>query len=200
MIEILTNPNTAFLLMTLGLYGLIYEFANPGAFVPGITGAICLLLGAFALNHMPVNYFGLLLMILGIASMTGEAFFRSFGILGLIGAVSFAAGGIIFIDNTAPGQSVSPWLIGSLTLVNAGLLSIGLKMILRTRKRDVTTGAEALRHATGEVMQWSNSKGEVMAEGSVWKARSADGLILKKGDRVKVLDIDGLCLIVQPIH
>ncbi len=199
MIEILTNPNIAFVLMTLGLYGLIYEFASPGGFVPGITGAICLLLGAFAINHLPVNYFGLLLMILGIASMTTEAFFRSFGILGIIGAISFATGGMMFIDNTAPAQNVSPWLIGGMTLISAGLLSVGLKVILRTRNRAVTTGTEALRHATGEVVHWSDTTGEIMAEGSVWKAKSTAGLILKKGDKVKVLDIDGLCLIIQPL-
>jgi membrane-bound serine protease (ClpP class) len=87
-----------------------------------------------------------------------------------------------------------------MTLISVAVLSVGLKVILRTRKRAVSTGAEALRNATGEVVSWSETKGEVHAAGSVWKARSASGQVFKKGDKVKVHDIDGLCLIVEPVH
>lgn len=198
MMEIIATPNVAFLLMALGLYGLIYELVSPGAFLPGITGAICLLLGMFAISHLPVNYLGLLLMILGIGSMTAEAFFRARGTLGLTGAICFAAGGVFFMNSAVPGQAVSPWLIASLTVMSVGLLSVGLKLILRTRKKSVSTGAEALRHGAGDVVRWAGAEGEVTAEGFVWKARSTTELILKKGDKVKIVDIDGLCLIVQP--
>ena len=213
MIEIFINPNAIFLLMTLGLYGLIYEFASPGAFLPGITGAICLLLAALTLNQIPVNYFGILLMILGIGCMTAEAFFRSYWILGIVGAIGFAIGGKTFIDVDLLGavgegnfdyrlleQGVSLWLIGGMTLISIGILSVGLKVLLRTRKKQVSTGMEGLQHSTGEIIKWSGAKGEVMIVGTVWKARSSVEHILKKGDRVKVIEIDGLCLIVQPLN
>ena len=213
MIEVFINPNAIFLLMTLGLYGLIYEFASPGAFLPGITGAICLLLAALTLNQIPVNYFGILLMILGIGCMTTDAFFRSYGILGIAGAVGFAIGGKTFIDvdlleTIEKGninvdlleQGVSLWLIGGMTLISFGVLSVGLKALLRTRKKQVSTGTEGLQHSIGEIIQWSGTEGEVLVVGTVWKARSSAELILKKGDKVKVVEIDGLCLIVQPLN
>ena len=200
MMEILTDSNTVFLLMTLGLYGLIYELVSPGAFLPGITGAICLMLWMFALNGMPVNYFGILLMILGIGGMTAEAFFKAFGLLAIAGAASFVVGSKIFINISPAFQGVSPWLIGSMTLISLALLSVGLKFILRTRKRAVSTGVEALRGSTGAIISWSRTKGEVLAAGSVWKARSTADYTFKKEDKVKILDIDGLCLIVEPLQ
>jgi membrane-bound serine protease (ClpP class) len=192
---ILTDPNIIFLLMTFGLYGLIYEFVSPGAFLPGITGAILLLMAIFFISRIPVDYFGLLLMILGIGGMTAEAFVNAKWVLGVAGAVAFAAGGILFADS-----GVNPWLVGSMSLVSFGTLSVGLKAILKTRKRSVSTGAEALLHSTAEIIQWSQSKGEVMVAGTVWKARSSQDYILKKGDKVKVAGVEGLCLIIQPVH
>lgn len=191
----LMTPNVIFLLMTLGLYGLIYELVSPGAFVPGITGAIFLLLAIFAINHVPVNYFGLLLMIVGIGGMTAESFLPARGALGVVGAIGFATGSILFID-----KGVSPWLVASMTLVSFGVLSIGLKVILKTRKRAVSTGTEGLLNSTAEVVHWSHAKGEVMAAGTAWKARGSENYVLKKGDKVRVVEIDGLCLVVQPVH
>lgn len=185
--------------MSIGLYGLIYECVMPGGLLPGITGAICLLLWMFAINGMPVNYFGILLMILGIGCMTAEAFFNSRGAFALAGAIGFAAGSKIFINISPMVHGVSPWLIGSMTLVSLGVLSVGLKAVLRTRKHAVSTGVEALRGATGEVVSWDRMKGEVQAAGSTWKARSTVDYILKKGDKVKINDIDGLCLIIEPL-
>jgi len=200
MIQLLTDSDVIFLLMSIGLYGLIYECVMPGGFLPGITGAICLLLWMFAMNGMPVNYFGVLLMILGIGSMTAEGFFNSRGALALAGAVSFVIGSRIFINVNPVIHGVSPWLIGSMTLISLGTLSVGLKFVLRTRKRAVSTGAEALRGSAGEVVSWDHTQGEVHAAGSVWKARSNTDYSLKKGDKVKVSDIDGLCLIIKPLN
>jgi membrane-bound serine protease (ClpP class) len=200
MIQILSNSDVIFLLMSVGLYGLIYECVLPGGLLPGITGAICLLLWMFAQNGMPVNYFGVLLMIVGIGCMTVEAFLNARYAFALIGAISFAAGSKIFINVSPATHGVSPWLIGSMTLISLGVLSVGLKYVLRTRKRSVSTGAEALRNATGEIVNWDGMKGEVQAAGSVWKARSTANHVLKKGDKVKVHEIDGLCLIVEPVH
>jgi membrane-bound serine protease (ClpP class) len=200
MMAILTDSDALFLLMSVGLYGLIYECVMPGGFLPGITGAICLLLWMFALNGMPVNYFGILLMILGIGCMTAEAFFNSRYAFAFAGAVSFATGSKIFINASPTVHGVSPWLIGSMTLISLGVLSVGLKFVLRTRKRAVSTGAEALRNATGEIISWDHTKGEVHAAGSTWTARSATDYTLQKGDKVIIRDIDGLCLIIEPFH
>jgi membrane-bound serine protease (ClpP class) len=200
LLGIITNPNITFLLMTIGFYGIIYEFANPGVFFPGIMGGISLLLGLYALNVLPVNYAGLLLILLGIGCMTAEAFVPSFGALGIGGAAAFALGGMILIDSGVPGFGVSPWLIGSLTLTSLAILSVALTIVVRAQKRPVSTGAEGLRGATGEIVHWSRSEGEVMAAGSIWKARSSLEYILKKGDKVKVMDIEGLCLVIQPVH
>ena len=200
MMEFLIDPNIIFFLMTLGLYGLIYEFASPGAFIPGITGAICILLAALALNQIHVNYFGVMLMILGIGCMTTDAFFRFYYILGIVGAISFAIGGKIFIDGDQTGQGVSLWLIGGMTLISLGVLSVGLKKLLSTRKNLISTGVEGMQHSTGEIIQWSGTKGEVRVAGTAWKAKSSTEYILKKGDEIKVVDVDGLCIIVQPLN
>ena len=200
MMEFLIDPNIIFFLMTLGLYGLIYEFASPGAFIPGITGAICILLAALALNQIHVNYFGVMLMILGIGCMTTDAFFRFYYILGIVVAIRFAIGGKIFIDGDETGQGVSLWLIGGMTLISLGVLSIGLKKLLSTRKNLISTGVEGMQHSTGEIIQWSGTKGEVRVAGTAWKAKSSTEYILKKGDEIKVVDVDGLCIIVQPLN
>ncbi|MBU6475145.1 MAG: hypothetical protein KGL10_01920 [Alphaproteobacteria bacterium] len=198
MTALLSNSDVIFILMSVGFYGLIYEAAMPGGILPGITGAICLMLWIFALNGMPVNYAGVLLMVLGIGGMTAEAFFKSRGFLAFAGALCFAAGGKIFIPAGAPAHPVSLWLVGGMTLVSLVVLSLGLKTALRTRKRAVSTGAEGLRGTAGEVVSWSGAKGEVRAAGSVWKARSETAYALEKGVRVKIRDIDGLCLIIEP--
>ncbi len=200
MTALLSNTDVVFLLMTVGFYGVIYEAAVPGGLLPGITGTICLLFWIFAISGMPVNYAGILLMVLGIGGMTAEAFFKSRGALALFGASLFAVGGKIFITPGADAHPVSVWLIGSTTLVSLVVLSLGLKMALRTRKRAVSTGAEALRGATGEIVGWNGAKGEVQAAGSVWKASAAAGYAPQKGEKVKIRDIDGLCLIVEPLN
>lgn len=197
MIDFLADSNVIFLLMTFGLYGLIYEVASPGAMLPGITGAICLLLWMFAMRDVPVSYPALFLMVVGIGGLTAEGFFKAYGLLGLAGALAFAWGSHTFIMPGGTYTPVSLPLIAAVTLVSIGILSVGLKFLLRTRKRRISTGAEALRHSIGDVVAWSGSTGEVRAAGSVWKARSKEALPLKAGDRVKVSDIDGLCLIIE---
>ena len=198
--QIMTNPNITFLLMTIGAYGIILEFSHPGAYFPGIMGGICLLLAAYGLNVLPIDHTGLLLMLLGIACMTAEAFVPSFGVLGIGGGVAFALGGTLLIKSDATIPHVSLWLIGTMTAISLGFLSVALTLVLRARKRPVSTGAEALRHATGDIIQWSRSSGEALVEGSIWKVKSSTDYILKKGDKVKVVDIEGLCLIIQPVH
>jgi membrane-bound serine protease (ClpP class) len=198
LLSIITNPNITFLLTSIGAYGIILEFSHPGAFFPGILGAICLLLGLYAMNVLPINYAGLGLIVLGIGCMTAEAFMPTFGVLGIGGAAAFAIGASILINSDIPGFGISPWLIAGMTLCSLGLLSVALTFVLRSRKRPVTTGTEAMTGASGEVVDWHQTDGEVRIVGTIWKAKSSTAYILKKGDRIKVLKVDGLCLIIEP--
>ncbi|MDD9900937.1 MAG: nodulation protein NfeD [Alphaproteobacteria bacterium] len=197
-LEIISHPNVAFLLMSIGGYGLIYEMANPGAFFPGVIGAISLLLALYAMNVLPVNYTGVLLIFLGIALMTGEAFVPSFGVLGIGGAIAFAGGAIMLIDSSTPGFGVDPWLIALLTALSIGMLSFLLSMLVKSHNKTPETGQEELLSAIGEVVTWLDGKGDVRVTGEVWQARTEDALIIKAGDKVKVVKIEGLCLIVEP--
>lgn len=194
LMPLLSDPNVIYMLMVLGCYGLIYELVSPGIMVPGITGAILLLLGFFALSDFQVHLPGVLFMLVGFGLMTAEAFVPMRGLLGLLGAVGFAGGSVLFLNDT-----VSYGLIAGVTLVSAILLPMGLKALLRTRRAAVSTGAEALKSSTCEIVNWSGMKGEVMAEGSVWQARSLQEHSFKKGEKAKVVEIDGLCVIIEPL-
>lgn len=194
---IITTPDVTFLLMTLGTYGLIAEFAHPGALFPGILGGICLMLGLYALNILPVNYAGLALVLLGLGCMTAEAFTAGIGVLGIGGVAAFALGAIFLFD-PASGLSVSPWIIAGTSAVSFGLLSFLLAFALKDRNRPVSTGAEALIGAMGEVVEWHQTEGTALVAGTIWKTKSSAAYILKKGDKVSVTAIDGLTLIIEP--
>ncbi len=198
LLSIITNPNITFLLMGIGFWGIILEFSHPGAFFPGIMGAICLLLGLYAINVLPINYAGLGLIVLGLGCMTAEAFMPTIGVLGIGGAASFAIGSSILINSDVPGFGISPWLIAGMTLCSLGLLSVALAYALKARRRPVTTGVESMTGSIGEVIDWSQTDGTVLVVGTIWKAKSSAAYILKKGDKIKVLSVEGLCLIIQP--
>ena len=137
LLAVLTDPSVALILMMIGIYGLIFELANPGMALPGVLGGICLLLGLYALQMLPVNYAGLALIALGLAFMVGEAFVASFGVLGIGGIVSFVVGALILIDTEVPGYGIPPGLVVALALLSAALIVGLLGMALRTRRQAV---------------------------------------------------------------
>jgi membrane-bound serine protease (ClpP class) len=196
LLSVITNPNIAYILMLIGLYGLLFEFYSPGMIVPGVTGAVCLLLALYALHLLPVNYAGLALIFLGAGLMLTEAFVPSFGALGIGGAAAFVIGSVLLLEVDAPGFRISPILIGSVAAVSSGLFLFVMMMMLRARKRAVVTGAEELIHARAEVIDWSGLHGHVRTHGEIWNAR-ADRSI-KPGRAVKVSAVDGLTLVVRP--
>lgn len=202
LLEIITHPNVAFLLMTLGFYGLVYEFANPGTLFPGIFGAIFLLLGLFAMNILPINYAGLALIFIGLALMAGEALTPSFGMLGIGGAVAFVAGAVMLFETEMPGDGfvygIDPAVIGVVTLTSLGVLSVLLHLVIKSQKAGVTTGVEELQNAVGEVISWSQGKGDVRITGEIWQAVADTDFILQKGDAVRVVAVNGLKLTVAP--
>jgi membrane-bound serine protease (ClpP class) len=192
----ITDPNVAYFLLLIGIYGLIFEGYNPGAIVPGVVGAICLLLALFSFQLLPVNYAGLGLMLLGVILLVSEAFVPSFGMLGIGGIVAFVFGSILLLDTDIPGFSISRTLIGGVGLT-AGAALLGMMiMLLRMRQRPVVSGRESMIGATAEVLEDFETQGPVFVHGERWNARSAEPL--KRGDRVRITAIDGLELHVAP--
>jgi membrane-bound serine protease (ClpP class) len=195
----IANPDAAFVLLLVGIYALLLEFAHPGATIPAIVGLVCLTLAALALSALPVQYGALALLVAGIALMSAEAFTPGFGVLGLLGFAAFVAGGYFLFDAPA-GQlemRVSmPLLIGS-AVASAGLIFFVLGAALRARARPAATGSEQLLAEHGTVIDWSGEHGNIRIRGEVWAARAAGPFA--PGDAVRVKDRDGLVLVVEPV-
>jgi len=199
-LDAIANPSLALLLMTLGVYGLVFEFMNPGYVAPGVIGAICLLLGLYALQMLPVNYAGLALIALGLLFMGAEAFLPSFGILGLGGIVAFVAGALMLIDTELPGYGVPPVLIGALAVTSALLLTGTARLALATRRRPVTSGAAGMIGAVVKVENVAPGDahaGWVRVEGELWQAVSTGPLT--PAHSVRVVGRKGLTLDVVPL-
>lgn len=195
LLAIITNPNIAYLLLMVGVYGLIFEFMSPGAVGPGVVGAVCLVVGLFALNMLPVNYAGAALLLLGIGLLTAEALVPGVGVFGLGGVVALAIGSILLFRD-APGFRLSPWVIFLTIALSVGFFLIALRAAVRAARRKVVTGAASLIGAAGKVKSWSAGRGFVHAQGESWQARSEAALI--PGQAVRVTGRDGLTLIVEP--
>lgn len=196
LLGVITNPNVAFILMIVGVYGLIFEFSNPGAVAPGVIGAICLVLGLYALNMLPVDYTGLALMLLGLAFLVAEAFNPTV-VLGAGGLVAFLLGAMMLIDTDAPEFQLSWTVIGGAMLASIGLLSLTLGYVWRMRGQPVRTGAPAMLGQPAEVLDWSGREGHVLAAGERWRAQAPQALM--PGEHVTITGIEGLMLKVRRI-
>ena len=197
LLSIATNPNVAFVMMLIGVYGIIFEFWHPGLVGPGVIGGICLLTGLYATNMLPLNYTGAGLLILGMAFMTAEAFLPSFGILGIGGIISFIFGSILLFDTDSPEFQLSWIVILSSALFCCALLSFILSYVWRSFKRPVMSGTENLIGTMAEVLEWSDDEGSVRAKGERWKASGIHGL--KKGQKVKIVQLVGLSVVVTEL-
>jgi membrane-bound serine protease (ClpP class) len=195
-LTVLTNPNIAYLLLLVGVYGLLLEGYNPGAILPGVVGAVSLLLGLYALQILPVNYAGLGLMALGVALIVAEAFAPSFGVLGLGGIAAFVVGSIILLDTRVPGFGIARALIGGLALTGAvAFLATGM-FVLRSRRTRVVTGVEQLLRETAIALDDFERTGLVQLHGEIWRAVS--NVPVRKGQRLRVTRVAGLTLEVVP--
>jgi len=196
LLSIIGDPSIAYILMLLGIYGLIYEFSNPGMLFPGVVGGICLLLAMFALQVMPISYAGLALMILGIVLMTAEAFVPSFGALGLGGLIAFVIGSVMLIDTDVPGYGI-PWLLIVPVALVSGVFSFFVAgMAIKARARPVVTGAEEMIGACGEILEDLDHEGWARVHSEHWRVRS--NVPLKRGDHVRVRARHDLILEVEP--
>ncbi|MFN3164818.1 MAG: NfeD family protein, partial [Pseudohongiellaceae bacterium] len=191
----ITNPNVAYILLMIGFYGLILEFYNPGMGVPGVTGIICLLLGAYALQMLPINYAGLALIIVGIGLMLVEAFSPSFGVFGLGGGVAFVLGSVILMDTDLEAFRISIGIIAAFAVTSAGLFILSINMLMRARKQKVVTGSESMIGSTALALESFESQGHVRAFSENWKAQSDQPV--EKGSNLEIIDIEGLVLKVK---
>jgi membrane-bound serine protease (ClpP class) len=194
-LSVITDPNIAYILMLVGIYGLIFEAYNPGGGVPGVVGAVCLLMALYAFQVLPISYAGLALIILGIGLMVAEAFAPSFGVLGLGGIVAFVVGSIMLIDTEAPGFQIAWPIIGGVTLFSAGLLLFALGLVIKSRRQAVVTGLDHLVGAQASIEAVSGGHPLIRLEGELWQVTCEQPL--QPGDTVQVIAAPGVMLTVS---
>jgi membrane-bound serine protease (ClpP class) len=197
LLTVITNPSIALILMSIGVYGLLFEFMSPGAVAPGVIGAICLLLALYGLQLLPVNYAGLALILLGITFMIAEAFLPSFGVVGLGGVAAFVAGALILVDTDLPDYGIPVGLVATVAVASALLMAATVTVALRTRRRAVVSGVESLVGSIAEVLEDAGREGWVNAGGETW--RVASSVPLRRGQAVRIVARRGSVLEVVPI-
>ncbi len=197
LLGLITNPDVAFILMLVGVYGIILEFFNPGAVAPGLVGTISLLVALYALAFIPINYAGAALVIVGIGLMIAEVHIGAFGALGVGGIAAFVIGALMMFPARASGFAPSAGIVIGAAIASAGLILGVLAALLRSRQRPVVTGGEALIGAEGETVSWDGEEGRVRVAGEIWRARADTPLAA--GTPIKVVKRDGLVLRVQSI-
>ncbi len=198
LLNIIANPEIVLLLGLIGLYGLMYEGLNPGAIVPGVVGVICLLLAAYALQVMPVNYVGLALIVVGVGLIVAEAYAPSFGALGIGGIAAFVFGAIIMFDSDIPGFGISIAFVLGIAIVFALLLIWLVSYLIRLRKRGGVSGADSIIGGIATALADFSDEGRVWLEGEAWHART--DVPIHKDDEVVVRRMDVLILVVEPVE
>jgi len=195
-LSVITNPSIAYLMILVGIYALIFEFTNPGLILPGVVGAICILIAMYAFQLLPVNYAGLALLLLGIAFMVAEVWVTAHGALAVGGLVAFVVGSVMLLDTDVPQFEIPYALIGGVTAASAAFLFLVLGMLVRSRRRPVVSGREELVGAPGEALEDIAGEGWARVHGERWRVRSSAPL--KRGQALRVAAIDGLVLEVTP--
>lgn len=196
-LSIITNPNIAYIFLLIAIYGIFFELMNPGAIFPGVVGVISGVIALYALNMIPFNYAGLILIILGIAFMIAEVFVVGFGILGIGGVISFAFGSLLLFDANTLGSSISIPLIIAFTFVSLSFFIFVMRLFLSSRSAKVVSGAEEMIGIIAEVTGVDADSYHVYCHGETWSAKSKSKL--EVGQRVEVLKLSGLTLEVKPI-
>lgn len=197
-LAVITNPNVAYVLMLLGLYGLIFEFSNPGFGLPGILGATCLLVALYAFQILPVSYAGLGLMLLGMGLIAAEVMMPSFGVFGIGGLIAFVIGSIMLMDTDIPAYQVAMPVIVALAVMTGALMFVIVSMAIRAHRQPRVFGSESLIGRCATIEQAHG--GHVMArlEGELWSVRCSQPLAV--GNQVQVKAMDGLTLVVDKLE
>ncbi|MGH8718897.1 MAG: NfeD family protein [Burkholderiales bacterium] len=202
-LAVITDPSIAYILLLIGIYGIFFEFYNPGFVAPGVIGAICLLLALYAFQLLPVSYAGLGLIALGLAFMVAEVFFPSFGVLGIGGVIAFVVGSVILIDTDLPGYGVPLGVIGAVAVTSTLFMMIVVGMALKARKQPIVSGREEIIGSTGEVLgdfdpsirSGQAYEGWARVHSETWRVRSTQPM--RRGQKIKVVGINGLTLDVE---
>jgi membrane-bound serine protease (ClpP class) len=196
LLGVITDPSLALILLMLGVYGLLFEFMNPGFVVPGVIGGISLLLALFALQMLPINYAGLALILLGIAFLIAEAYLPTFGALGFGGIAAFAFGALLLIDTSDPAWGVPRSLVAVLTLTSAAFVLGIVGMAAKARRRRVVSGQEDMIGAPGVLVEYGQGQGWATVRGETWAVRGPAEL--QPGQAVRVQRAEGMTLHVVP--
>jgi membrane-bound serine protease (ClpP class) len=197
-LSVVTDPSVALLMLMAGIYLLIFEFTTPGIALPGVLGAICLLIGLFALQMLPVNYAGLGLVLLGLTFMIAEVFFPAYGSLGIGGVVAFAFGAVMLIDTEVPGFGIPMGLIAALVVVSALFIFVVAGIAVKARKRPIVTGDEELIGSVGVALEDVESEGWARVRSEQWRVQTP--VPLKRGQQVRIKARSGLVLAVEPVN
>ncbi len=196
LLELITDPTIAYGLLIFGIYGLILEFYNPGMIFPSVIGIVCLLLGAYGLQMLPVNYAGLALILVGIGMMVAEVFTPTMGVLGIVGVIAFVMGSVMLLDTESPEFGLPVAVIAAFAVSTVGLSLFAVGAAVRARSAAVRTGRESMIGAEVEVLESFTDSGRVRGFGEIWQARST--IPVGAGDKAKVVDVDGLTLVISP--
>ena len=195
-LSVITDPSIAYILMLVGIYALIFEFSNPGMVLPGVAGAICILLALYGFHLLPVSYAGLALVVLGMAFMVAELFLPAYGSLGVGGAIAFVTGSVMLIDTDVPGYSVPLPLVFAVAAVSAVFVFVVVGMAVKARRQPVVSGREEMIGSEGVVLEDCEREGWARVHSETWRIRCASPL--KAGQRVRVAAMEGLLLDVVP--
>ncbi len=193
----LSDPNVAYVLMLLGIYGLIFELSNPGAILPGVVGGICLILAFYAFQTLPINYAGLLLILLAFILFIAEIKVMSYGLLTVGGIVALVLGSILLVKTDLPFLRLSWWVILPMALATAGFFLLVVGMTWRTLRRPPVSGIVTMIGVIGEARTpiAVGGRGQVFVRGELWQARSSEPIA--RGDAVAVEALEGLTLVVR---
>lgn len=197
-LSVITSPSVAYILLLIGIYGLFFEFANPGFLIPGIVGAIGLLLALYAFQMLPISYAGLALILLGMVFMIAEALLPSFGALGFGGVVAFVLGSILLMDTELPTYRIAWPLIVAMAIANVLFFISVMSMAIRARHGKRLSGAEGLIGRQGWVSRVTTDKTQAKIQGEIWNVESPSKL--HQGQAIRVVSISGLTLGVEPVE
>jgi len=202
-LEVLVNPNVAYLLLLIGLIGLVIEAFSPGLIAPGTIGVISLLLGLYGTFQLPVSVAGIFLLIAGVAMIIGEAHLPTHGILGVSGVAAIIASGFLLFNTNSSSFEISPVVVVAVGLILGGALAVVVQKAVKARREPKRTGWEEMIGAVGEVREPLDPVGQVFVQGALWRAEltgeNGDGRPLERGVRVRVESVEGLTLHVSPV-
>ncbi len=200
LLSVITEPSVAYILLLIGIYGLLFEFYNPGFLLPGVVGVIALLTALFAFQLLPVNFAGLGLLSLGIAFMIAEAFVPSFGALGIGGVIAFVLGSVMLMNTEAPGYRI-PWpLIAAVSATSLLFVLAVVGMAVKAMRRPVVSGREELIGSEGLLLEDAEPEGFAFIRGEHWRVHVQGAGLLRKGQKVRVVGVRGLLLDVVSVE